>query len=55
MKGSKMTATYKIGDTFTTLKSKVTGVIEEIVPNASGSVRVRLNVNGQPRWTTYKA
>jgi hypothetical protein len=54
-KGSKMTATYKIGDTFTTLKSKVTGVIEEIVPNASGSVRVRLNVNGQPRWTTYKA
>jgi hypothetical protein len=54
-KGSKMTATYKIGDVFTTLKSKVTGTIEEIVPNASGSVRVRLNVNGQPRWTTYKA
>ena len=50
-----MTATYKIGDVFTTLKSKVTGTIEEIVPNASGSVRVKLEVNGQPRWTTFKS
>ena len=33
--------TYKVGDLFTTLKSKKTGVIKEIIPNASGSVRVR--------------
>lgn len=47
--------TYQVGDLFTTAKSKVTGTIKEIVPNASGSVRVKLEVNGEPRWTTYKA
>ena len=50
-----MTATYKIGDTFTTLKSKVTGTIQEIVPNASGSVRVRLATDNGERWTTISA
>ena len=56
-KGSKMTIgnnTYSVGDLFTTFNSKVTGRIQEIVPNASGSVRVRLDVDGQDRWTTVK-
>lgn len=47
--------TYQIGDLFTTQKSKVTGTITEIVPQASGSVRVKLDVEGEPRWTTFKA
>jgi hypothetical protein len=58
MKGSKMTAngkTYQVGDLFTTQKSKVTGTIKEIVPQASGSVRVKLEVDGENRWTTFKA
>ena len=47
-------ATYTVGDTFTTLKSKVTGVIKEIHANESGSTRILLDVNGKDRWTTYK-
>ena len=47
--------TYEIGDLFTTSRSKVTGTITEIVPNSSGSVRVKVDVNGKPRWTTFKA
>jgi hypothetical protein len=47
------TATYKVGDTFTTQKSKVTGTIEEIIPQANGNVRVKLNVDGKPRYTTW--
>ena len=46
-------ATYKVGDTFTTQKSKVTGVIEEIIPQANGNVRVKLMVEGKPRYTTW--
>lgn len=46
--------TISVGSQFTTAKSGVTGVIQEIVKNASGSFRVRLDVNGQPRWTTVK-
>lgn len=49
-----MANTPKIGDTITTAKSGVSGVVQEVVPNASGSVRVRLEVNGQDRWTTLK-
>ena len=49
------TATYKVGDTFTTQKSKVTGVITEIKPQANGNVRVKLDVNGQARYTTWTA
>jgi hypothetical protein len=48
-------ATYKVGDTFTTQKSKVTGVIEEIAPQANGNVRVKLMVDGKPRYTTWTA
>ena len=44
----------KVGDTYTTQKSGVTGTIQEIVPNANGSLRVRLSVNGSDRWTTVK-
>jgi hypothetical protein len=47
--------TYQVGDLYTTQKSKVTGTITEIVPQASGSVRVRLEVDGKPRWTTWKS
>lgn len=46
--------TLTVGSQFTTAKSGVTGVIQEIVKNASGSSRVRLDVNGQDRWTTVK-
>jgi len=49
------TATYKVGDTFTTQKSKVSGVIEEIIPQANGNVRVKLNVDGKTRYTTWTA
>jgi len=49
------TATYKVGDTFTTQKSKVTGTIMEINPQANGNVRVKLDVNGVPRYTTWTA
>ncbi len=49
------TATYKVGDTFTTQKSKVTGVITEITPQANGNVRVKLDVNGKSRYTTWTA
>lgn len=45
---------YNVGDTFTTLRSKVTGVIKEIHPSESGSVRILLDVNGKDRWTTFK-
>lgn len=49
-------ALYKVGDTYTSQKSKVTGTITEIKPNQDGqSVRVKLDVNGTPRWTTWTA
>jgi argininosuccinate synthase len=57
-KGNKMTvaqALYKVGDTYTSQKSKVTGTIQEIKPNANGTVRVKLDVEGATRWTTWKA
>jgi hypothetical protein len=49
------TATYKVGDTYTSQKSKVTGVIKEIVPTNKNTVRVKLDVNGATRWTTWTA
>jgi hypothetical protein len=48
------TALYKVGDTYTSQKSRVTGTIKEIVPNANGTVRVKLDVEGATRWTTWK-
>jgi len=47
------TALYKVGDTYTSQKTKVTGVIKEIVPQANGNVRVRLDVEGKTRWTMW--
>lgn len=45
----------EIGNTYTTAVSGVTGIVEEIVKNASGSSRVRLTLaNGDTRWTTVK-
>ena len=48
-------ATYKVGDTYTSQKSKVTGTIVEIVPTSKNTVRVKLDVDGNIRWTTWKA
>ena len=48
--------TYQIGDLFTTQRSKVTGVIKEIVPTSSPKrTRVKLSVDGKDRWTTFSA
>ena len=46
--------TLEIGQSITTQKSKVTGIVQEVVKNPSGSVRVRLDVRGKERWTTVK-
>jgi hypothetical protein len=47
---------YQVGDLFTTLKSKRTGVIKEIHPQASGSVRVLLEMpTKETRWTSVSA
>lgn len=43
-----------IGQSFTTAKSGVSGIVQEIVANKNGTYRVRLDVNGQERWTTVK-
>jgi hypothetical protein len=43
---------FTIGQSYTTHRSNVTGTIQEIVPNATGSYRIRLDVDGQERWTT---
>jgi len=53
-KGSKM-ETLTVGSQFTTQKSGVTGVIQEVIENKTGTYRVKLDVNGQPRWTTVIA
>ena len=52
---SVATATYKVGDTYTTQKSKVTGTIVAIEPQTNGNVRVKLDVNGSTRYTTWTA
>lgn len=43
-----------VGSQFTTAKSGVTGIVQEVVANKNGTFRVRLDVNGNPRWTTLK-
>lgn len=48
-----MANTYTIGDLFTSTKSQVTGVIQEIVPVREDLVKVRLDVDGESRWTTW--
>lgn len=49
-----MENTITVGSQFTTAKSGVTGIVREIVQNKNGTQRVRLDVNGSPRWTTVK-
>ena len=45
----------EIGQNYTTAVSRVSGIVKEIVKNASGSSRVRLELpNGDTRWTTVK-
>jgi hypothetical protein len=46
-------ALYQVGDTYTSQKTKVSGVIKEINPQPNGNVRVRLDVEGKTRWTTW--
>lgn len=48
-------STYKVGDLYTSQKSKVTGTITEINPQPNGNVRVKLDVAGTTRWTTWTA
>jgi hypothetical protein len=43
-----------VGSQFTTLKSGVSGIVQEVVANKNGTFRVRLDVAGQPRWSTIK-
>jgi phage-related minor tail protein len=50
---SVATSTYKVGDLYTSQKSKVTGTILAIDPQANGNVRVKLDVNGITRYTTW--
>jgi hypothetical protein len=42
----------EVGQTYTTAKSGVVGVIKEIVANSTGTQRLLLDVNGTERWTT---
>ena len=49
-----MENTLTVGSQFTTAKSGVSGTIQEVVENKNGTFRVRLDVNGEPRWTTVK-
>jgi hypothetical protein len=44
----------QVGSPFTTAVSKVSGIVQEVVANKNGTFRVRLDVAGQPRWTTIK-
>ena len=43
-----------VGSQYTTRKSGVTGIVQEIVKNSNGSYRLRLDVQGKDRWTTLK-
>jgi glycine betaine/choline ABC-type transport system substrate-binding protein len=52
-KGSKM-ENITVGSQFTTQKSGISGVVQEVIENKNGTFRVRLDVAGQPRWTTVK-
>ena len=47
-------STITVGSQFTTLKSGVTGTVQEIVKNNNGSYRVCLNTDEGTRWTTVK-
>ena len=42
----------EIGDTYTTAKSNVTGIVTQIVPNKTGTFRVCLDTPDGECWTT---
>lgn len=44
----------KEGDWYTTRSTGISGRVEEIVPNKTGTSRIRLKLNdGSDRWTTH--
>lgn len=43
----------ELGQKYTSHKSQVTGTVMEIVANPTGTFRVRLDVDGNIKWTTY--
>ena len=45
--------TYKLGDMYTSTNSGVTGIIKEIEIVRADLVRVRLDIDGTTRWTTW--
>jgi hypothetical protein len=47
-----MATTLEIGQTITTAKSGVVGVIKAVDNHPSGVNRVLLDVNGTERWTS---
>lgn len=49
-----LTKSPTVGSQFATQKSGVIGTVQEVIANKNGSFRVRLDVNGEPRWTTVK-
>jgi hypothetical protein len=53
-KGNNMKNTYTIGDIYTTTKTQETGTIKEIVVIKPDLVKIRLDVAGDTRWTTWK-
>ena len=49
-----LSKTPTVGSLFSTQKSGVQGTVQEVIQNKNGTLRVRLEVNGQDRWTTVK-
>ena len=49
-----LTKAPTVGSLFTTQKSGTVGTVQEVIENQNGTLRVRLDVNGQDRWTTVK-
>lgn len=49
-----LTKSPTVGSLFATQKSGVQGIVQEVIQNKNGTLRIRLDVNGQDRWTTVK-
>lgn len=43
-----------VGSEFITQRAGIKGIVQEVIKNATGTYRVRLDVNGENRWTTVK-
>jgi hypothetical protein len=43
-----------IGSEFVTQRAGIKGIVQEVIKNATGTYRVRLDVDGDSRWTTVK-